>query len=62
MLIRADLGASAALRIAEAVGKGRYDKNVSPEEVKTILAAEIETRTGAARASAGNRRQANGPS
>ncbi|MGP8233147.1 MAG: signal recognition particle-docking protein FtsY [Methylovirgula sp.] len=43
VLIRADLGASASLRIAEAVGKGRYDKNVSPEEVKDILATEIET-------------------
>ncbi|MDR3408555.1 MAG: signal recognition particle-docking protein FtsY [Methylovirgula sp.] len=43
VLIRADLGASASLRIAEAVGKGRYDKNVSPDEVKNILASEIET-------------------
>ena len=43
VLIRADLGASASLRIAEAVGKGRYDKNVSPDEVKNILAAEVET-------------------
>ncbi len=42
VLIRADLGATAALRITEAVGKGRYDKNVSAGEVKDILAAEIE--------------------
>ncbi|MEW6435815.1 MAG: signal recognition particle-docking protein FtsY [Pseudomonadota bacterium] len=42
VLIRADLGTTAALRIAEAVGKGRYDKNVSADEVKGILAAEIE--------------------
>ncbi len=42
VLIRADLGAAAALRITEAVGKGRYDKTVSPDEVKNILAAEIE--------------------
>ncbi len=42
VLIRADLGTSAALRIAEAVGKGRYDRDVSPNEVKTILAAEVE--------------------
>jgi len=42
VLIRADLGAAASLRIAEAVGKGRYDKNVSADEVKGILAAEIE--------------------
>jgi fused signal recognition particle receptor len=42
VLIRADLGATAALRITEAVGKGRYEKTVSPDEVKNILAAEIE--------------------
>nr|WP_245411241.1 signal recognition particle-docking protein FtsY [Methylovirgula ligni] len=42
VLIRADLGTGAALRIAEAVAKGRYDKNVSPDEVKTILASEVE--------------------
>ena len=29
-------------RIAAAVGEGRYDKSVSAEEVKAILAAEIE--------------------
>ncbi|MEJ0049769.1 MAG: signal recognition particle-docking protein FtsY [Methylovirgula sp.] len=43
VLIRADLGAAASLRITEAVAKGRYDKNVSPDEVKNILATEIET-------------------
>ena len=42
VLIRADLGTGAALRIAEAVAKGRYDKDVSPDEVKAILAAEVE--------------------
>jgi len=42
ILIRADLGVDAAARIAAAVGDGRYDKAVSPEEVKSILAAEIE--------------------
>jgi fused signal recognition particle receptor len=46
VLIRADLGTAAAIRIAEAVGKGRYDKSVSPDEVKTILATEIETLLG----------------
>ncbi len=43
VLIRADLGATASLRITEAVAKGRYDKNVSPDEVKNILATEIES-------------------
>jgi fused signal recognition particle receptor len=42
VLIRADLGVGAAARIAAAVGDGRYDKTVSADEVKAILAAEIE--------------------
>ncbi len=42
VLIRADLGVSAASRIAGAVGKGRYDKTIEVEEVKEILAAEVE--------------------
>ncbi|MGH6817179.1 MAG: signal recognition particle-docking protein FtsY [Methylovirgula sp.] len=42
VLIRADLGVAAATRIAEEVGRGRYDKDVGVDEVKTILAAEIE--------------------
>ena len=43
VLIRADLGVAAAARIAEAVGEGRYNKDVSADEIKAILAAEIET-------------------
>jgi fused signal recognition particle receptor len=42
LLIRADLGVSAAARITEAVGKGRYDKAIAGDEVKAILAAEVE--------------------
>ncbi len=42
VLIRADLGIGAASRIVEAVGKGRYDKEIDPQEVKEILAGEIE--------------------
>jgi fused signal recognition particle receptor len=42
ILIRADLGIDTAARIAAAVGEGRYDKTVSTEEVKAILAFEIE--------------------
>jgi len=40
VLIRADLGVAA--RIAAAVGEGRYEKTVAPEEVKRILAGEVE--------------------
>ncbi len=42
VLIRADLGVDIAARIAAAIGEGRYDKAISPEEVKAILAAEVE--------------------
>jgi fused signal recognition particle receptor len=42
VLIRADLGVVTASRIAEAVGKGRYDKAVDPAEVRSILASEVE--------------------
>ena len=49
-LIRADLGPVAAGRIAAAVGQGRYDKTIAPDEVKAILAAEVEkTLTASAR-------------
>jgi len=42
ILIQADLGVAAASRVREAVGKGRYDKQSEPQEVKAILASEIE--------------------
>ncbi|MBX9758738.1 MAG: signal recognition particle-docking protein FtsY [Beijerinckiaceae bacterium] len=42
VLIRADLGVVTAARIAEAVGKGRYDKTIDPAEVTEILAGEVE--------------------
>jgi fused signal recognition particle receptor len=42
VLLRADLGVDAAARIAAAVGEGRYNRSVSTEEVKGILANEIE--------------------
>ncbi len=41
-LIRADFGLDVAVRVAGAVGHGRYDKMISPDEVKGVLAAEIE--------------------
>ena len=41
-LIRADLGVDFAGRIASALGDGRFEKGISPEEVRALLAAEIE--------------------
>jgi len=43
VLVRADLGVAAASRIAALVGKGRYDKQIAPEEVRAILAEEVES-------------------
>ncbi len=40
-LIQADLGLEAAARIASAVSAGRYDKEISPNEVRAILADEV---------------------
>jgi fused signal recognition particle receptor len=42
VLIRADLGVATAARIAAAVAEGRYDKAITPAEVKAVLAAEVE--------------------
>ena len=42
VLIRADLGTEVAARIAEAVGAGRYDKAISADEVKSVVATEVE--------------------
>ena len=42
ILIQADLGLAAAMRIREAVARGRYDKTIEPAEVKAILAEEVE--------------------
>ena len=42
VLIQADLGLAAASRIREAVGRGRYERGIDPEEVKLILAEEVE--------------------
>ncbi|MDE1972703.1 MAG: signal recognition particle-docking protein FtsY [Hyphomicrobiales bacterium] len=41
-LIRADLGADTADRIAAALGTGRHDAGISAEEIKAVVAAEIE--------------------
>jgi fused signal recognition particle receptor len=42
VLIRADLGMDVAGRIVEAVGKSRYGKDIDGEQVKEILADEVE--------------------
>ena len=41
-LIRADLGVDTAARIAASLGEGRHDAAISPDEVKAVVAAEIE--------------------
>jgi fused signal recognition particle receptor len=42
VLIRADLGIESAAQIAAAVGEGRYDKSITADEVKSVVAAEVE--------------------
>ncbi len=42
LLIQADLGMETSARIAEALQKGRYDKQIAPEEVRSVLATEVE--------------------
>ncbi len=41
VLIRADLGVDLAGRIAAAIGQGRFQKEIAPEEVRRVLAAEV---------------------
>jgi fused signal recognition particle receptor len=41
-LIRADLGPEFATRIAAVLGDGRFEKAIGPDEVRAILAGEIE--------------------
>ena len=42
VLLRADLGTEVAARIAAAVGAGRYDKAITPDDVKSVVATEVE--------------------
>src|SRR6476469_4954925 len=42
VLLRADLGTEVAARIATAVGVGRYDKAITVDEVKSVVATEVE--------------------
>ena len=41
-LIRADLGVETASRITAALAQSRYEKDIAPDEIKAVLAAEIE--------------------
>jgi fused signal recognition particle receptor len=42
LLIQADLGVDTAMRITAALAKGRHSKEISTEEVRAVLAAEVE--------------------
>jgi len=42
LLIQSDLGIATASRITDAIGKGRFEKGISPDEVRAILATEVE--------------------
>lgn len=42
VLIRADLGVETAGKVTAALSEGRYDKAISADEVKAVLAAEVE--------------------
>src|SRR5262245_7837485 len=41
-LIQADLGVETSMRITEALAQGRFNKEISPDEVRAVLAAEVE--------------------
>ncbi|MEO0671819.1 MAG: signal recognition particle-docking protein FtsY [Pseudomonadota bacterium] len=41
VLIQADLGVETAMRITDAVSKGRYDKGISADDVRKILVEEV---------------------
>jgi fused signal recognition particle receptor len=42
VLLRADLGTAVAARISAAVGVGRYDKAITADDVKSVVATEVE--------------------
>src|SRR6202008_4401398 len=42
VLLRADLGTEVAVRIADAVGAGRYDKAISADDVKKAVAKPLQ--------------------
>ncbi len=42
LLIQADLGIDTASRVSDALSVGRFNKDITPEEVKAVLAEEVE--------------------
>jgi len=42
LLIQADLGVETAMRITESLSKSRYEKGISEEDVRGVLAGEVE--------------------
>ena len=40
-LIRADLGIESAARVTAAIDRGRYSENITPDEVKAVVAVEV---------------------
>ncbi|HML27850.1 MAG TPA: signal recognition particle-docking protein FtsY [Hyphomicrobium sp.] len=42
LLIQSDLGLETTSRITAAIGKGRFEKGISAEEVRSVLATEVE--------------------
>jgi fused signal recognition particle receptor len=42
LLIQADLGVETAMRITQALAKGRYNTEIAPAEVRAVLATEVE--------------------
>jgi len=42
LLIQADLGIETASRVSDALSAGRFNKDISPDEVKSVLAEEVE--------------------
>lgn len=43
LLITSDLGAPVAMRVTAALAKERFDKEITPEEIREVLAQEIES-------------------
>ncbi len=41
-LVRADFGHELAARIVDALAEGRYPQGITPEQIKAVLAAEVE--------------------
>ncbi len=42
LLIQADLGIDTASRVSDALSAGRFNKDIAPDEVKAVLAEEVE--------------------